>query len=91
MSGKHGGCTARHTILRLEELIKKHQQHLEDLAHAQAALRARKLVPVLPGWRPVGSFGEQLYAIRPYSPYVPRAVHALVAHLRLGLQAGFGG
>jgi hypothetical protein len=41
MSGKHGGCTARHTILRLEELIKKHQQHLEDLAHAQAALRAR--------------------------------------------------
>ena len=57
---------------------------------AQAALRAGKLVRVLPGWQPVGSFGEQLYAIRPYSPYVPRAVQALVAHLRLGLQAGFG-
>ena len=57
---------------------------------AQAALRAGKLVPVLPGWQPVGSFGEQLYAIRPYSPYVPRAVQALVAHLRAGLQAGFG-
>jgi DNA-binding transcriptional LysR family regulator len=54
---------------------------------AQTALRAGKLVPVLPGWQPVGSFGEQLYAIRPFSPYVPRAVQALVAHLR----AGFGG
>ncbi|MDH4392789.1 MAG: LysR family transcriptional regulator [Aquabacterium sp.] len=57
---------------------------------AQAALRAGKLVAVLPAWQPVGSFGEQLYAIRPYSPYVPRAVQALVAHLRSGLQAGFG-
>jgi DNA-binding transcriptional LysR family regulator len=57
---------------------------------AQAALRAAKLVQVLPGWRPVGSFGEHLYAIRPYSPYVPRAVQALVAHLRAGLRAGFG-
>lgn len=56
---------------------------------AQAALRAGKLVVVLPGWRPEGSFGEHLYAIRPYSPYVPRAVQALVAHLRAGLLAGF--
>ncbi|OYU99842.1 MAG: LysR family transcriptional regulator [Burkholderiales bacterium PBB5] len=56
---------------------------------AQAALRARKLVTVLPGWTPVGSFGEHLYAIRPYSPYVPRAVQALVAHLRDALQHGF--
>jgi DNA-binding transcriptional LysR family regulator len=57
---------------------------------AQAALRAGKLVTVLPGWRPEGSFGAQLYAIRPYSPYVPRAVQALVGHLREGLRAGFG-
>ena len=56
---------------------------------AQAALRAGKLVPVLPGWQPVGSFGEQLYAIRPYSPYVPRAVQALVGFLRDALQQGF--
>ncbi len=56
---------------------------------AQAALRSGKLVQVLPDWQPVGSFGEQLYAIRPYSPYVPRAVQALVAWLRQGLQAGF--
>jgi DNA-binding transcriptional LysR family regulator len=56
---------------------------------AQAALRAGKLVPVLPQWQPVGSFGEQLYAIRPYSPYVPRAVQALVEFLREALAGGF--
>src|SRR5207344_122110 len=41
---------------------------------AQAALAGGKLQRVLPDWRPVGSFGEHLYAIRPYTPYVPRAV-----------------
>lgn len=56
---------------------------------AQAALREDRLVPVLPHWRPVGSFGEHLYAIRPYSPYVPRAVQALVAWLRAELAGGF--
>lgn len=56
---------------------------------AQAALRAGKLVAVLPDWQPVGSFGEQLYAIRPYSPYVPRAVQALVGFLREALAGGF--
>ena len=57
---------------------------------AQTALRAGKLVPVLPAWQPLGSFGEQLYAIRPYSPYVPRAVQALVGFLREALAPGFG-
>ena len=56
---------------------------------AQAALRAGKLVAVLPAWQPVGSFGEQLYAIRPYSPYVPRAVQALGGFLREALAGGF--
>lgn len=56
---------------------------------AQAALKAGRLLPVLPGWTPVGSFGEHLFAIRPYSPYVPRAVQALVAHLRTALADGF--
>jgi DNA-binding transcriptional LysR family regulator len=56
---------------------------------AQAALRSGALQPVLPGWRPVGSFGEHLWAIRPYSPYVPRAVQALVAWLRGALAGGF--
>jgi DNA-binding transcriptional LysR family regulator len=56
---------------------------------AQAALAAGKLQRVLPDWVPVGSFGEHLYAIRPYSPYVPRAVQALVGYLREALRAGF--
>ncbi len=56
---------------------------------AQAALESGKLQRVLPDWVPVGSFGEHLYAIRPYSPYVPRAVQALVAYLRETLRGGF--
>ena len=57
---------------------------------AQQALRAGQLVPVLPGWKPVGAFAENLYALRPYAPYVPRAVTALVEYLRQALAAGFG-
>ncbi len=56
---------------------------------AQAALRAGRLLPVLPDWRPEGSFGDRIYAIRPYSPQVPRAVQLLVAWLRETLAAGF--
>jgi hypothetical protein len=56
---------------------------------AQEALRQGKLVPVLPAWRSVGGFAEEIYAIRPYAPHVPRAVAALVAHLRAGLALGF--
>jgi hypothetical protein len=47
-------------------------------------------VRVLPDWKPVGVFAETIYAIRPYAPHVPRAVAALVAHLKSGLAAGFG-
>jgi DNA-binding transcriptional LysR family regulator len=57
---------------------------------AQAALRQGKLVRVLPDWKPVGAFAETIYAIRPYAPHVPRAVTALVAHLRGGMVGGFG-
>jgi DNA-binding transcriptional LysR family regulator len=35
---------------------------------AQAAVQSGKLQLVLPQWKPVGAFGEHLYAIRPYSP-----------------------
>ena len=56
---------------------------------AQEALRQGKLVPVLSAWRSVGGFAEEIYAIRPYAPHVPRAVAALVAHLRAGLALGF--
>jgi len=41
-------------------------------------------------WRPVGFFGDGIYALRPWSPQVPRAVRALVEHLRDALAGGFG-
>jgi len=56
---------------------------------AQAAVNAGKLQLVLPQWTPVGAFGEHLYAIRPYSPVVPRAVQAFVAYWRTALAEGF--
>jgi len=56
---------------------------------AQAALRAGKLIQVLPDWIPTGSFAEQLYVIRPYSTQVPRVVTAFVAFLRETFAAGF--
>lgn len=56
---------------------------------AQAALQAGKLVEVLPGWAPVGSFADRIYAIRPYAAHVPRAVSALVSYLRESLEGGF--
>lgn len=56
---------------------------------AQLALQQGKLVRVLPTWKPVGAFAETIYAIRPYSPHVPRAVAALVEAMRRGLARGF--
>jgi len=56
---------------------------------AQAAVQAGKLQLVLPHWRPVGAFGEHLYAIRPYSPVVPRAVQAFIGYWRTALEDGF--
>lgn len=56
---------------------------------AQAALQAGKLVEVLPGWAPVGSFADRIYAIRPYAAHVPRAVSLFVDYLRGALKAGF--
>jgi DNA-binding transcriptional LysR family regulator len=55
---------------------------------AAIALRARRLRVVLPQWRPIGFFGDAIHAIRPWSPSTPKAVQALVAHLRAGLQPG---
>jgi DNA-binding transcriptional LysR family regulator len=56
---------------------------------AQDSLRAGKLVQVLSDWKPVGAFAEHLYAIRPYSAHVPRAVSVFVAFLRETLAQGF--
>ena len=57
---------------------------------AAAALRAGRLRELLPGWRPVGFFGDAVWALRPWSPQLPRAVRALVEHLKLALAGGFG-
>ncbi|MFE8646184.1 LysR family transcriptional regulator [Sphingomonas sp. NCPPB 2930] len=56
---------------------------------AQSGLAAGRLVEVLPQWKPVDAFGEQLYAIRPYSAHVPRAVEAFVGFMRKAFVAGF--
>ena len=56
---------------------------------AAAHLDPRTLVPVLAGWRPQGFFGDRLYAIRPWSPQVPRAVQCFVDHLREFFRTGF--
>ncbi|MDR9438359.1 MAG: LysR family transcriptional regulator [Halomonas sp.] len=45
-------------------------------------LRPGRLAQVLPDWKPVGFFGDQLFAIRPWTRQVPRAVQCLVNHLR---------
>ena len=45
---------------------------------AAGHMGARRLVQVLPKWRPLGFFAEQIYAIRPWSPHVPRAVQCVV-------------
>lgn len=56
---------------------------------AQESLRSGELVSVLPQWKPVGEFPEKIYAIRPYSAYVPRSVQAFVKHLREVFARGF--
>jgi DNA-binding transcriptional LysR family regulator len=49
---------------------------------AAAHLGPRELVHVLPEWRPLGFFGDGIYAIRPWAPQVPRAVQCFVDHLK---------
>ena len=56
---------------------------------AQEALRKGQLVSVLADWQVDGGFGRHIFAIRPYTPHVPRAVSALVAHLRQAWVSGF--
>lgn len=56
---------------------------------AAAHLGPRQLVQVLPEWRPLGFFGDGIYAIRPWSPQVPRAVQCFVDHLKKVFAGGF--
>lgn len=49
---------------------------------SERELEQGHLVKLLPDWQPAGVFGDAIYAIRPYSAYVPKAVRALVDYLR---------
>jgi DNA-binding transcriptional LysR family regulator len=47
------------------------------------------LVRVLPDWQVQGFFGERIYALRPWSAQVPKAVQCLVTHLRDSFAPGW--
>lgn len=57
---------------------------------ATSALRSGRIREVLPDWRPVGFFGDSIFAIRPWSPTTPRSIQVFVQHLRETMAAGFG-
>lgn len=48
-------------------------------------MQSGDLVQLLPAWEPVDVFGNGIYAIRPFSAYVPKAIRSLVEHLRYHL------
>ena len=56
---------------------------------AQAGLRSGLLVEVMPAWRPVGTFADNIFAMRPYALHVPRALTLFVRHLRDSMAGGF--
>lgn len=64
---------------------------LPDFSLPFAHAKQPPLVRVLPDWQVQGFFGERIYALRPWSPQVPKAVACLVAHLRESFANGFGG
>ena len=59
----------------------------EFAANPSAAPAA--LVQLLPDWEVQGFFGDSLYALRPQSPQVPKAVQVLVQYLREVFSEGF--
>jgi DNA-binding transcriptional LysR family regulator len=56
---------------------------------AQRDIQTGKLQILLPDWRVAGAFGDHLFAIRPYTPHVPKTVDAFVKFLRKNFSAGF--
>lgn len=49
---------------------------------ARNELSSGAMEPVLPGWRPVGFFGDRIYAVRPGATRAPRPVECAIEHLR---------
>ncbi|MHB1199110.1 MAG: LysR family transcriptional regulator [Polaromonas sp.] len=62
---------------------------LPDFSVPPAGKGGAALVQVLPDWQVQGFFGERIYALRPWSAQVPKAVQCLVAHLRQSFSRGF--
>ena len=48
----------------------------------ESSAESGSMVPVLPDWRPVGFFGDRIYAIRPGGVRASRAVECAIEHLR---------
>ena len=71
----------------LRELVMAHQglAMLPDFS-ALREVQAGRLKAVMTQWLPSGVFGNSIFAIRPYSAYVPRAVRLLVDHLRQSIR-----
>jgi DNA-binding transcriptional LysR family regulator len=61
---------------------------LPDFSAAGAVADGR-LVEVLADWRPVGFFGDAIYAVHPWSTTTPRPLRLLIEHLRERLAGGF--
>jgi len=62
---------------------------LPDFSLSPNKSKRPPLVRVLPGWRAEGFFGDRIYALRPWSPQVPKAVSVFVEHLRKSFADGF--
>ena len=98
---RRGGTAALVTVPVSGPLAVNNSEALRDAAiaglgvallpdfSAQSALQSGALVELLPLWKSTGAFGETLYAIRPCSPHVPRAVQVFVAFLREAFGPGF--
>lgn len=56
---------------------------------AAPALRVGRLKELLPDWRPVGFFGDAIYALHPWSSSTPRPVRLFIEHLKQALGSGF--
>jgi DNA-binding transcriptional LysR family regulator len=56
---------------------------------AQHDLASGRLEIVLPQWRVAGAFGDYVFALRPYSPYLSRAARLFVDYLKVELKDGF--
>lgn len=77
------GSFAANNSETLREMVLAHQgiALVPDFSAAQE-LEKGTLVQLLPQWQSVGVFGDQIYALRPYSPHVPGIIRLLVDYLK---------